>query len=262
MITSAQNPKVKLVRGLLASKKNREKNGQYVLEGVRLAEEVLSAGFRPEFAMFSHQLSERGTEIIESLRTNGVDIEEIDSDLLNRISDTQSSQGILLVLPLPDQGLDRKYDFVLVLDQIRDPGNFGTLLRTAAALGFHSIILTPESIDPYSPKVIRAAMGAQLKINVRIMDALKIRDFCNSDQSPGLRIFLSDASSGRKCWDAEFKQPVCLVIGGEAEGATPEMREIADEIIRIPMESGTESVNAAVAGSILMYEIYRQRKTP
>lgn len=259
IITSSQNSKVKLVRVLLSSKKERDKNNLFVLEGVRNAEESMAAGLKPLFALFSNHLSNRGFEIVELLKNRQIETEEIAPDLLNRISDTRSSQGILLVLPIPQKDLPVNNQLVLVLDQLRDPGNLGTMLRSAAALGFETIFLTPESVDPYSPKVVRSAMGAHFKSNILVMTAPRIMEFCKSINRPLLKIVLADAQSDNKCWEMDFSEPICLVIGGEADGVTNELKSMIDDTVAIPMNAGSESFNAAISGSILMYEVYRQR---
>ena len=259
MITSSQNPKVKLVRGLLASKKDREENGLYVIEGVRLAEEALNAGIKPEFVLFSSHLSDRGLKIIQSLEDNNCEIEETAPELLDRISNTQTSQGILIVLPSQKSHPGNSFTFVLVLDMVRDPGNMGTLLRSAAALGLEAVLVTPESADPHSPKVMRSAMGAHFKLSISTMNPEEIRTYCKTTNKPALDILLADSEKGQVCWKEDLTRPVSLVIGGEATGAGEGLRKIADASVRIPMLDTTESYNAAVAGSILMYEAYRQR---
>ena len=259
MITSIQNPKVKLVRGLLASKKEREENGSFIIEGVRLAEEAIRAGLRPTFILFSSQLSTRGHDLLKKLADQKCEIEEISPELMDRISDTQTSQGILMVLPslkiLP--GISNT--FVLALDMVRDPGNMGTLLRSAAALGVEAVLLTPESADAYSPKVLRAAMGAHFKLTISTMTPDEILKYCKTFSKPTLDILLADSEKGKVCWAEDLTRPMCVVIGGEATGAGIGLRKIVDESVRIPMLDTTESYNAAVAGSILMYEAYRQR---
>ena len=259
MITSIQNPKVKLVRGLLASKKEREENGLFIIEGVRLAEEAIHAGLHPTFILFSSQLSARGHEILNNLTDQKCEIEEIAPELMDRISDTQTSQGILMALPSLKTLPGNSHTFVLALDMVRDPGNMGTLLRSAAALGVEAVILTPESADAYSPKVLRAAMGAHFKLTISTMTPDEILTYCKTSNTPALDILLADSEKGRICWEEDLTRPICVVIGGEAAGAGKDLRKIVDESVRIPMLDTTESYNAAVAGSILMYEAYRQR---
>jgi len=261
-ITSSQNSRIKLVRGLLAERKEREKNHLFVIEGIRLAEEAISAGIKPQFALFSSQLTSRGSEIIDKLKLLGVEAEEADADLLDRVSDTCSSQGILMVLNLLEESPQTNNHNVLVLDRISDPGNLGTLLRTAAGLGFGSVITTPGSVDVFSPKVVRSAMGAHFKSNLLVRDANGVREFCQVMNQPPLKIVLADAQAAKTCWEMDLTLPLALVIGSEADGPTPEIRLNADDTVAIPMKFDSESLNAAVSGSILMYEIYRQRNKP
>jgi TrmH family RNA methyltransferase len=251
-----------MVRGLLADRKEREQNHLYVVEGVRLAEEAISAAIKPQFAMFSSQLSTRGSEIVEWLKKQGVDAEEVDADLLDRISDTRSSQGILLVLSIPEGSPRTDNHNILVLDQISDPGNLGTLLRSAAGLGFNTVITTPGSVDAFSPKVVRSAMGAHFKCSLMVRDADGVKKFCKEINQPPLNIFLAESQAERVCWEIDLSLPLSLVIGSEANGPSPAIRTIVDEMVAIPMRFGSESLNAAVSGSILMYEIYRQRNKP
>ena len=259
MITSIQNPKVKLVRGLLASKKERDETGSFIIEGVRLAEEAVHAGSHPKFILFSSQLSARGHEILDNLSDQNCEIEEIAPELMDRISDTQTSQGILMALPALKTIPGNSHTFVLALDMVRDPGNMGTLLRSAAALGVEAVILTPESADPYSPKVLRSAMGAHFKLTISTMTPDEILAYCKTSNTPALDILLADSEKGKVCWEEDLTRPMCVVIGGEAAGAGEGLRKIVDESVRIPMLNTTESYNAAVAGSILMYEVFRQR---
>jgi TrmH family RNA methyltransferase len=261
-ITSSQNSRIKLVRNLLAEKKEREKHQQYIVEGIRLAEEAITAGIKPEFALISSRLSSRGFEIVEKLKQLGVEVEEVDADLLDRVSDTRSSQGIVLALNIPKENLRTDNHNVLVLDRISDPGNLGTLLRSAAGLGFGTVITTPGSVDAFSSKVVRSAMGAHFKCSLLVRDADGVREFCHVKNQPPLKIILADAEAAKICWEMDLAYPLALVIGSEAAGSSPEIRSIADETVAIPMKFDSESLNAAVSGSILMYEIYRQRNKP
>lgn len=262
IITSSQNSRIKMVRQLLADRKEREKNQFYVVEGVRLAEEAISTQIKPQFALFSNQLSTRGFDIVELLKKQGVDVEEVDVDLLDRLSDTRSSQGILLVLNIPEESPRTDNHNILVLDQISDPGNLGTLLRSAAGLGFSTVITTPGSVDAFSPKVVRSAMGAHFKCSLLVRGAEGVKEFCQVINNPPLKIILAESKVERICWEMDLSQPLSLVIGSEATGPSPALRSIVDEMVAIPMNFGSESLNAAVSGSILMYEIYRQRNKP
>jgi len=259
MITSAQNPKIKQVRALLASGKDRDTSGLFVVEGVRLMEEVMAANLQTELVLFSSQLSPRGKILLDQFQKRHIPLEEVSADLLERISDTRTSQGILIILKIPHLYVPLNRDLVLALDGISDPGNLGTILRSAHAVGIQAVFLTPGSTDAFAPKVVRAGMGVHFHLPIQTMKAEAIAGFCQ--QEPSLSIFLAEASIGQVCWEADLSQPLCLVIGSEAHGAGEEIRKLAHQRIRIPMHGGTESYNAAVAAGILIYEIYRQRNT-
>lgn len=262
MITSIKNPVVKYVRDLLTHKKHRDKANAFVIEGVRLADEALKAGLQPELILYSSSLSERGRELLESLGADTTRIEELDTGLLDRVSATETSQGLLAVFKQPSFSTQEIREPILVLDQLRDPGNLGTILRGASTFGFHTVLLTPGSVDAYAPKTLRAGMGAQFKLIIhQHISAAKILDICKSGSEEALEILLADSLEGKPCWMLDLSRPLCLIIGGEAFGAEPEIRQIADENVFIPMQPNNESLNAAMAASILMYEVHRQRKS-
>ena len=260
MIISFSNPKLKMVRELLRSKKKRDQANTFVVEGIRLAEEARSANYIPSLVLFSAQISERGQQLLAALDASVTQIEEVDPQVLDRVSATETSQGLIMLFEKPIQSGAIQGEPLLVLDQMRDPGNLGTILRGACAFGFQGVLLTPGSADPYSPKALRAGMGAQFKLPVVFQDASGIKETCKSRTVDPLNILLADAQAQETCWQSDLSQPLCLIIGGEAFGAEQEIRKIVDERVLIPMQANNESLNAAMAASILMYEVYRQRK--
>ncbi len=255
MITSTHNPKIQLVRALLGRPKERHEANAFVVEGVRLMEEALVSGWRIRFALHTPDLTGRGQELVHHLVAAGVDLEPVAENLMQSISDTETSQGIVAVLnhspiPLPDD-----LSFALILDSIRDPGNLGTLLRTAAAAGVQAVFLPPETTDAFAPKVVRAGMGAHFRLPIYTLPWSKI---CN--RTRGLKIYLAEMEGTASCWQADFLPALALIVGGEAEGASEHARKLADEQICIPMPGRTESLNAAIAGAVLMFEVVRQRE--
>jgi len=259
MITSVKNSKIKMVRELLGAKKHREQTRTIVIEGVRLAEEALTANTAINFCLYSDRISERGKKVVHQIQALSYDTEEVSTDLMDRISDTKTSQGILLAAPYPEVPLQKMVDPVIVLDGIRDPGNLGTILRTAAAMDIGAVLLTLGTTDPFSPKVMRSAMGAQFHLPIRYMSTQDIQEFCKNLNGIVLSIILTDSNSSKTCWETDLSKPTCIVIGSETEGISAKIRKIGDENISIPMGSLMESFNAAVAASILMYELKRQR---
>ncbi len=257
MITSSHNPKIQQVRLTLGHRQARDEARILVAEGVRLVEEALAAGLQPGLALYSAALSERGQLALEKLGAAGAETEEVLPKLLDSLSATETSQGLLALFNWPEKQLPTKADFVLVVDQVRDPGNLGTLLRSAAAAGVQAVLLAPGTTDPYSPKAVRAGMGAQFRLPLRSLDWRQICDFCR----PGLKMYLAEAEGGEACWQLDLRQPLALVVGGEAEGATQDARQAVDGLVTIPMPGESESLNAAIAAGILMFEIVRQRST-
>ncbi|MFZ5904776.1 MAG: TrmH family RNA methyltransferase [Chloroflexota bacterium] len=255
MITSAQNPKIKLVRALMGRPKERREAGAFIAEGVRLIEDAVRANWPFRFVLFDEMLSERGKSQVESLTSRGVECEQVSLRLMKSLSDTETSQGILAVLELTPLPLPLSPDFLLILDQIRDPGNLGTLLRSADAAGVQAVLLPPETTDAFAPKVVRAGMGAHFRLPIH---AMTWDEIIRVGRLASLQVFLADMH-GQSCWETNLRQPLALIVGGEAEGASESARKLTDQKIGIPMTEKAESLNAAVAGSVLMFEVVRQR---
>jgi TrmH family RNA methyltransferase len=258
MITSIQNPKIQRIRNLLAHSRNRSEQKAFVIEGIRLVEEAVQSGVKPEIFCYSSQLNPRGIKLIEEMRSAGIKIEEIESSLMNRLSDTESSQGILAVIPEFRAVLPEKLDFFLILDSIKDPGNMGTILRTACAAGVNAVFLSPKCVDIYSPKVLRSAMGAHFKLPmIEISWPLMKKEISSRSIEP--EIYLADVRQGKPLWNCDLTLPIALIISSEATGASPEAIEIASHKIHIPMPGGFESLNASIAAAVLLFEVVRQR---
>jgi TrmH family RNA methyltransferase len=254
LITSSQNSKIKLVRALLGRARERREANAFVVEGVRLVEEATNRYWRFEFALYDESLSERGKLLVERLKLDQVDVEEISPELMKSLSETETPQGILAVLKLSHLPIPETLDFVLIPDQIRDPGNLGTLLRSAAAAGVQAVLIPPETTDAFAPKVVRAGMGAHFRLPLHSVSWENIQAF-----TKGVQVYLADMD-GASCWATDLRMPLALIVGGEAEGASLEARKVATQKIAIPMSGLVESLNAGVAGSVLMFEVVRQRK--
>ncbi|HSV86478.1 MAG TPA: RNA methyltransferase [Levilinea sp.] len=255
-ISSPQNPKICLARALLGRRKEREKAQAFVVEGVRLLEEAFHAGWLPQFILFSENLSSRGQEMLDSHGERGVEIYLAPTHMLESLSDTQTSQGVLAVMPRPQPALPTQLNFLVVADRLRDPGNLGTLMRTAEAAGAQALIVTPGTTDPFAPKAVRAGMGAHFNLPVFALDWEKTAALVKQQ---GIFLYLAAAQNGVPAWKLDLRQPTGLVIGGEAEGASPQAFQHANEIITIPMPGKSESLNAAAAAAIILFELVRQR---
>jgi RNA methyltransferase, TrmH family len=257
MIISAHNAKIKWVRALQSSSRERQEAGVFVVEGVRLAEEALASGWPAQLALYTEDLGPRGMEVLERLSAAGAVLEPVSEAVMRAASDTQTPQGILAVLAFRQLALPDHADFSFIPDEVRDPGNLGSMLRTAAAAGVQAVFLPPGTADPFSPKVLRAGIGAQFRLPALALTweelAARLKDW---------PIYLAAAGAGAPYFEVGFHSPMALIVGGEAEGAGAEARRLATHCVHIPMPGGGESLNAAAAAAILLFEVARQRASP
>jgi TrmH family RNA methyltransferase len=250
MISSIQNEKVKLATALQGASKIWRKEGLIVLEGVRLVRDALLAGHKPSFIFTMPTFYDE--TVFGLTNAYGVELLEVSDAVMQHASDTQQPQGILGVFPMPTASLPKPLHHVLILDSIRDPGNLGTILRTAAAAGVNAVLLSPTCADPYNPKVLRSAMGAHFRVVVANMEWSDIEAIC-SDKA----VYIADGS-GEMVYDAaDWSTDWALVIGSEAHGAGDNARQLKATLIRIPMAADTESLNAAVAAGVILFEAAR-----
>ena len=259
VISSFHNPRVQFVRSLIERRSPHAENGLFVAEGIRMGEEVLAAHLLPKSVYFSNPLSTRGQELLARLEKLDTELIELTPDVLSRLSATETSQGLLFVLPQQLLPQPTHADLVLIIDQLRDPGNLGTLLRTAAAVGVPLVFFTPGNVDPFMPKVVRAGMGAHFRLCLRQAQWTEIIEYCRVTQPAPLKLLLASSAGGASLWQTDLTEPLALIVGGEAAGASPEARQRADTLIHIPMPGNFESLNAGVAASIILYELIRQR---
>jgi TrmH family RNA methyltransferase len=207
MLTSPKNPKIQRIVRLQSQARIRRKEQVFVIEGVRLAEEALHVGYQPELVLHTENLSERGHQVIEKYQSRGVRIQAVTPQVMKNASDTQSPQGILAVLPISEKAIPSDLNFILIADGLRDPGNLGTLLRTALAAGVQLVLLSPGTVDPFAPKTVRAAMGAHFHlpvINCSWGDIRKLTD--------PFQIFLAKAHAERSCYSVDFTDRLSITV--------------------------------------------------
>ena len=236
IITSASNSKVLLVRKL-QDKKYRNRFKQYCIEGVRLYQEALRFGKKPLEVFVKQSLSDK-------LNIDGATV--VEDNIFDKMSDTVSSQGLIAVLPIEDNDTVASGN-CLVLDSLQDPGNVGTLLRTACATGFDTVYLY-RCVDVYSPKCVRSAMSAHFAINLVIVDEFDVL----KQRISNCRVVCADMD-GKDVSQFQYNEPIALVLGNEGNGIGDYFNEISDDVVSLSMKNNLESLNVAVAGSILMY---------
>lgn len=256
MITSTKNQKIKDIKALQNKKKARVSSGTFVIEGVRILEEALSSGMKPVLTLYTENLNERAIALVDDVRSQGLKSDEVMPHVLSAASDTENSQGVLMVFPFPELESPKEIGSVLILDQLRDPGNMGTLLRSALAADVDAVWTTPDCVDPFSPKVIRSGMGAHFRLPISNLSYNEISDNLYKHK---LELFISEMEDGTTHTEANLQQASAIVVGSESVGVSEQLLSMDHIKIRIPMPGKIESLNASVAGSILLFEMVRQR---
>jgi len=250
-ITSLQNDKVKLARNLQQKARTRRKERKIVLEGTRLVRDAIQRKLKAHYIFY--QIDEADPALITFIEQKNIALIPADHQVIQHMSDTQHPQGIVGVFQLPMPPMPRKAKRVLILDRLRDPGNMGTLLRTAAAAGVEVVILSPECTDPYNPKVLRSGMGAHFRVPIVEATWEEIAGYCER-----LDVYLADGNGELTHNTVDWTRHWALVIGSEAHGISDETEMLNATQIRIPMATHTESLNAGVAAGIILFEAARQ----
>jgi TrmH family RNA methyltransferase len=273
---SPRNAKVALARQLMLHRKHRDARKVAVLEGVRVAEEALHARVPIEYVLYSERLlqQDRGAALLAGLKAAGVATNVVEHSCLADLSDTESPQGILAVFKQREftvEGLPA--GLVLLADQLQDPGNLGAIIRSMDALGAAGLVLC-GGVDPYSPKVVRSAMGGLFRLPIVSGDPTVV---IPQLKRSGRKFYLANTEHGsggggagalaaasrtgppRLPWEVDLSGSVAVAIGGEAHGASAAVLRQADGLLSIPMPGRAESLNASVAAGIVAYEAVRQR---
>lgn len=264
LISSRQNPLFKQLNAL-NSRSGRTKSGLYLLEGVRLVEEAIASGVPIQHAVYSSHLerNQRGSECLAVIAKTGVSPQLMDDNLLCELASTERPQGILVAAHLPlalaetsEFWSDGK--FWLIIDGVQDPGNLGTILRTAEALGVERVVALKGTVDPYNEKVIRSAMGAIFRLP--ILYDQDSEPVLSGLKQHGVQIVASALTGSVPYDQVYFAARLALVVGNEGAGVTPFWTEAADLVVQIPIVGQVESLNVAVATGILLAQIAQNRR--
>ena len=271
MITSPKNNRIKEAQKL-HRRRHRYKSGQLVLEGVRLIEDALLTGARPTGLFFASEARTSNTNVdglLGQAAAVGVECVECTNEVFATLSETMTSQGVAAIFPLPTIDLPSSSTLSLILDQVRDPGNAGTLLRSAEAAGVDQVLFAPNTVDPYNEKVLRSAMGAHFRLPIRVCTTWPmVHDLLGTQQ----QLYVAEAAAELSYDQVDWNQPAALIVGGEAAGPSVEAIGTTAEksnqygssftptAISIPMLGATESLNAGVSGAVVLFEAARQRR--
>jgi RNA methyltransferase, TrmH family len=260
LITSLQNPIIKKYQRLKKSRRFRQRTKSIAIEGPNLVQAALKNKMVPEAVIISdHYYHGKNAKWLAVIPAS-IRIIVIPESLFSTITDTETPQAVAAIVPYSfKEGVDVLHtsDFVLIIDRVQDPGNMGTIIRTAVAAGVDLLFCIEGCADPSSPKVLRSTAGSIFKANIRevsdpgqLLVRLKEEGF----------LIVAAAGDGRyPYWSVDYNRPVALIIGNEAGGIAEELLKMADLVAAIPLQDCVESLNAAIATGIILFEIRRQK---
>ena len=253
MITSKTNDRIKYIEKLKTKASFRREEQCFIVEGIRMIREVPKTWRRELY------LTEKAAEEYPELMNWCGAVELVSEPVMEKLADTKTPQGMLAVVAMgsTDNRKDPGHTLIFVLDGVQDPGNVGTILRTAEAVGAAEVLLSRDSADPFSPKTVRSTMGAIFRVPVRIAEDLPYAVRELKKLWPGIKV-CGMHLEGTELYRADLSGPVAVLIGSEGNGLSDEVSREADTLLRIPMEGQVESLNAAISAAVMGYEVYRQ----
>jgi len=257
VITSVHNPGVKLARSLLR-RKGRSEERAFLVEGARAVTDLLKGGVTPTLLYVRDAPEDRA--LLDAVEPP-CPVRFVSPEVFAGLSDVAHPQGIVAMVPMAEVSSTPRFDvwdqpLIFIADGVRDPGNLGTLIRSAAGAGVTEVLVTPNSVDPFNPKCIRAAMGAHFGVSLRQVSWAPLID----ELSALPVIVVADASGADTFETVAWSQPCAIVVGSEAFGPHQFIRDLATAYVRIPLARNLESLNAGVAGSYMVLEAARQRR--
>lgn len=259
IIKSKDNKNIKYISKLVSSTKFRKQEGRFITEGVRLCYEALKNNAQIDILVYSVSANDKYSDTIRELSAKANTTLCVDDRIFCALSDTKTPQGVLCVVKTLDKQsyFDKIIEngIIVALDNIQDPSNLGTILRSADALGVDGVVLSYDCCDVFSPKVVRGSMGAVFRIPFIVVDSLS--DFIEKFNSKGHSYACVLDDTAATVFEASFTKPVLSVIGNEGNGVSQKVIEACSDKLYIPMKNNAESLNAAVAASIIMWEMIK-----
>lgn len=256
LITSTSNPRI-VAAAKLADRKERQKQGRFLVEGLQALHMALDAGWEPREVFFCEErfTGTAAPALLERFAQTQATLVPVAPHVLERLSEREVPQGLVASFALRHLRLEevhwRDPALVVVLDRVRDPGNLGTLLRTADAVGAAALLLLPPAVDPFDPRAVRASMGSLF--NLPLVVAEDARAALQTLRARGLRLLGADAHRGVAWGTGLWQGSVALVLGNEAQGLAPELLPLITDWVHLPMYGKADSLNVSVAGGVLMY---------
>lgn len=257
LITSPTNPTIKLARSL-HRRRSRERERALLVEGVRALDAAIAAGAPVRAVLVDDaRRDDIAPALIDRLAAQAR-VLHVEHALFQSITLTEHPQPLAAIVGMPDLPVPDDATLVLVIDGVRDPGNLGTMIRSAAAVGADAVVLLPDTADLTNPKAVRATAGSLFSVPIRRFSTAERAVEALFIERPVVAI--ADADAEHAYDDVDWRRPAAIIIGGEAFGASDESRTYADLGVSIPIQPGVESLNAGVAASILLFEVARRRR--
>jgi len=264
VVTSAANPLVKRMR-LLADRKHRRREGAFVVQGIQPVWQAVEAGAEVEVLIVAPGLLRHpgAAAMVSAQEAAGIRVARLSDELFGRIADRDGPSGLAAIVRSawsPLASLRSGRDTVIAaLHQAGNPGNLGTIIRTASAAGATGVVLIGASADPYDPAAVKASMGALFTVPVVTASAAEFQQWAAAS---GVRVAAASGRASVSCWEADLRPPLALLFGSEGTGLPGDLLAAADLRVAIPMTGTAESLNLAVAAGILLYEVRRQAGMP
>lgn len=256
-IQSKNNPLIKELKKL-KEKKYREEKNQFIVEGLRFTEEALKSSFSIECVVINEEFLQREENVLFINQVSSdIRVCSLSKESFKVVCGTENSQGILAVVNNKILNTEKKNGFYIFVDRVQDPGNLGTIIRTAHASGALGVILRKGTVDLYNEKTLRSTMGSIFKVPV-VMD--KDLSCILSLKEKGFKVISSFLHTDKDFYDLDLKENVIIVVGNEGNGISDEIIELSDTLVKLPMPGDAESLNASIAAAIMMYEIVRQNR--
>lgn len=256
IISSAANEKIKEINKLLKSSKERKQRGLYVVEGIRMFREIPKQNIEAIYVAESEE-----QKYVPDIKRYDMDYVVLTDKLFKDLSDTGTPQGIMGVVRFDTITLENMLDgdetpCIFILEKLQDPGNLGTIIRTAEGAGATGIVISSDSVDLYNPKTVRSTMGSIFRVPIYISKDLGTD--IKVIKSHGISVYGAHLD-GKNLYDNTFTEPCAFLVGNEGNGLSARISETADKLLRIPMKGKVESLNAATSVAVIGYEVLRQR---
>lgn len=262
MITSTSNPRVRQLAVWQEKARKRREDGVFLAEGIKMLREAPKEWLKEVYLTEEvwQRLQKEDKEVFTKIEHTGYEL--LSDEVMKKVSDTQTPQGALSVLKRPSYTIEdivgKGEGTFLVLENLQDPGNLGTIIRTGEGAGIRGVIMSQDTVDIYNPKTIRATMGSVYRVPFIYVESLS-NIICYLKEK-GVRTYAAHLKGTKHYYEFSYTGGTAFLIGNEGNGLKKETADLADDYLRIPMEGQVESLNAAIAAAILMYEAYRQRK--